>query len=82
MYNFDELLNSDNAEERDLAEKIKIMHKALDQVVNSKSSYLNAALQTENSKADALIDVVGYCKNVVDGIWKTYDVDNERHIKR
>mgnify|MGYP001199629482 CR=1 FL=1 len=82
MYDFNDLLKSTSAEERDLAERIKTMHKALDLVVNSKSTYLNSALSTEDSKVDALIDIVGYCKNVVDDIWKTYDVDNKRHITR
>lgn len=82
MYQFKDLLNSSDSDERELAEKIQEMYKGLDLVVNSKSTYLDNALKTENSKQDALIDVIGFCKNIVDDTWKKYDVDNKRHIRR
>lgn len=82
MYQFKDLFNSSDSSERELAEKIQEMYKGLDSVVNSKSTYLDNALKTENSKQDALIDVIGFCKNIVDDTWKKYDVDNKRHIRR
>lgn len=82
MYQFKDLFNSSDSSERELAKKIQEMYKGLDSVVNSKSTYLDNALKTENSKQDALIDVIGFCKNIVDDTWKKYDVDNKRHIRR
>ena len=82
LYDFDDLKNSSDPAERELSAQILTIYRALDSVVKGKSDYFAKALKTEDSKEEALIDIIGFCKNEVDEIWKKYDVDRNRHITR
>lgn len=78
-YDFDKLLKSDDEDVRFLSKRLLTLHKALDKVVNSKETYLGSALRTENSEVDALLDIFGYCQNMLNDVWEKYDKDNRRH---
>ena len=79
-YNFNDLLKSSNPDVKYLARELLSMHTALDDVVESKSTFLGSALHTE-SQIDALLATVGGIRNIVKDIWTKYDVNTRFHIK-
>lgn len=82
FYDFKDLENSSKPAEREISAKILNIYRALDQVVKGESDFFATALRTEDTKEDALIDIVGFCKNEVEEVWQKYDVDKKRHITR
>ena len=75
MYKFEDLLKSTDPDVKKLANRLLVLYKELNLIVNSKSS--NA-----KSEEDALLSMFGQCKNVVDEVWEDYEVDKKRNIKR
>lgn len=65
-YNFDDFLVSGDRQIEFLSKKIMMVYKALDNVVDSKSSYLEQALLRESTDKDALLDVLSVCRSMID----------------
>lgn len=78
-YDFKELLSSEDPDVKYLAKKLLTLDKALNKVVDSKETYLGSALHTEDTEKDALLDIFGFCQNVLNEVWDKYDENHRRH---
>lgn len=80
MYRFSDFLRSSDPKVKKVAKTILLMHTGLDNVVKSKSSYLDSALRSERSKEDALIDILGQSKVMIDEVWADLEVKKHRRL--